>query len=177
MGQIIVRDFRNDRELVDRDRTFEQVLRCLVLGDLSYGARVVSVTPTRIETACNFMGVDDRLVIEGAEEDMAFLVRIVQCHLALIASQATRNQIVNASLRDFEAATNTTPLNPLLGMALADLLSGSRFTRAALIAALNPTTEAEARALATVTVQDLVAAIVLHVRDSVPVEELAALAA
>lgn len=177
MGQFTERQYRHGDETIYEDQSFEQVLRGLVLADLSYGAQIMSVTPTRIETRCDFMGLDDRLVIEGAEEDMAFLVRIVQCHLMLVAMQATRDQIVNASVRDFEAATSTTPLNPLLGMALADLLSGGRFTRAALIAALNPATETEARALATVTVQDLVAAIVLHVRDSVPVEEIAALAA
>lgn len=165
----------NGNGMHDLGGAYEQkvtdALRSLVVYEFGYGGMVYDLSRTRVVVDTHIMSCHDRTIFEGAEDEMAWLVKAASCHALLMGDKTFHKALVERCADQMMDLTGGVPLFCAL---TAPFLIGEGATRGALLMAAGVQDEAMVTKLAPLPLKELMAVVEMHIDSGEPFERVVA---
>jgi hypothetical protein len=153
------------------EQKMPEALRSLVVYEMGYGGMVTDLSFTRVVIDTHIMSCHDRTIFEGAEDEMAWLVKVAGCHALLMGDETYHKALMEHGADVMEKVTGG---SPLLCAFTAPFIIGEGATRGALLLAAGVHDETLVTKLAPLSLKELMALVELHIETGEPFEQVVA---
>ena len=159
-------------KMSEYEQSASQALESLVVYELGYGGRVSSLSLTKIVIETQILGVKDKTIFEGSENEMAFLVKVAALHASLMNKRGNRDMFIEKAASFLDELSEGVRGNTLLVTTLAPFILGSHSATVALLLGASVTEEETLKSLIPISLKDLTAAVALHLETAMPLPEI-----